>query len=234
MERQTPLDVAGPMTTLGTSPCLQLPLSLWSGVGSIWLVVTPCSLVPQLGRRALGGEGPMPPKSLKPCSQTCLPSEKAGVCDLKTFPQNLTFSPVSPLLTMWPQASLQPLWASSLPSVKRGGMNGLPGSVLLKEGRLVSTVPPGKQPCWYLGGRVGSGTAEGAPRASQRCCMLHIQASFRIKHPTRHLFSLYAATSGFHPPQASPLLLPQGTDHSGGAAGCSCRPWKRSLSRKPF
>lgn len=46
--------------------------------------------------------------------------------------------------------------------------------------------------------------------------MLHIQASFRTRHPIRHLFSLYTATSGFHPPQASPLLLPQGTDHSPG------------------
>lgn len=62
----------------------------------------------------------MLPKSLKPCFQTCLPSEKAGVCDLKTFPQNLTFSPISLLLTVWPWASLQPLRASTLPSVKRG------------------------------------------------------------------------------------------------------------------
>lgn len=147
-----PLNVARPMATLRTSPCLQLPLSLCSRVGSIWLVVTPCSPVPWLGRRALGKEGAMPPESLKPCFHTCLPSEKASVCDLKTFPQNLTVSPTSPLFTVYPCASLQPLWASSLPYMKWGGMNGLPGSVLPKEGRLVSTGSPGKQPCCHLGG----------------------------------------------------------------------------------
>lgn len=89
----------------------------------MWLVVTPCN---QCCRQAGAGRRGTIPAESETIVPSLLPSEKAGVLDVKTFPSNPTVSVIDLPFGLW---QLFGLCASSLLSVKWGGMSGPPESV---------------------------------------------------------------------------------------------------------